>query len=823
MKIVIRLLVCLLGVFVLADCSDSNIPDGFQASLSGRSLRISNSALNFEAQGGVENVSVVSSNIKWRFSELPAWLSVSPLSGSSTTSVAFTAEANLSTDTARTAIFYLESIAEDWNYKVPVSATQTASLVQLKVAANSLTFSGQSGSQVINVVSNTNWDVSSSASWVKAEPSMDKSSVTISVEDNPTDASRTAVITLSAGGRASATINIIQEAAGVTGSTETLNFEKNGGTKSTTITADAAWEAKTSNSWISISPVSGNAGSHTLFITVSENSSVSERTGFVYVVIGTSSKLQIPINQKGLYIETSTNTLSFSADTEQRQLSINSNTDWTVISKPDWLTISPANGNNNHTITITSQKNEKNSSRRGTIKIGKEGVSLFASVDVVQEGLTLSVDNNSMEFSDKASSQTISITTIAEWNAKSNSNWIHLSKTNGIGNHTLTVSVDDNTSENSRKGSVVISAGDLTQTITVIQSGKYFNIDSGEKTFTSTGGNMQISFSTNESWTVSLEQEASWLTLSSTSGNGDGTITVTVKDNASMKARENSVVISPANSPKVRIAIKQSGRYLTVDCKELAFEQKGGTSEPITISSDGSFDISVTDSWMSIKKLSQNKFTVSSLANEGKSRTGIVRIKMVGLVNGESYNFSISVSQEGSDIDGHEYVDLGLPSGTLWAICNLGASSPSDQGEWYAWGETEPLTKANYFGSIWYKSLKYNYTYSFVDVVEKKWGKNWHVPTKEQMEELVKSCTCKVNVDSRTNVILGYYYYSPNGAYLYLPLAKNGNGINSHSVYWTKTITDKDELAYGLFQEGTHQVLDYYRDYGAVIRPVSKK
>ena len=41
-------------------------------------------------------------------------------------------------------------------------------------------------------------------------------------------------------------------------------------------------------------------------------------------------------------------------------------------------------------------------------------------------------------------------------------------------------------------------------------------------------------------------------------------------------------------------------------------------------------------------------------------------------------------------IDGHEYVDLGLPSGTLWATCNVGASKPEEYGDYFAWGETKP-------------------------------------------------------------------------------------------------------------------------------------
>ena len=45
---------------------------------------------------------------------------------------------------------------------------------------------------------------------------------------------------------------------------------------------------------------------------------------------------------------------------------------------------------------------------------------------------------------------------------------------------------------------------------------------------------------------------------------------------------------------------------------------------------------------------------------------------------------------QGSELNGHEYVDLGLPSGTLWATCNVGSTTPEGYGDYYAWGETEP-------------------------------------------------------------------------------------------------------------------------------------
>lgn len=642
----------------LAGCSDSNIPDSYHASLSGHSLNISKNQLSFDSNGGVENVTVHANNVAWRFSGLPVWLTATPDTGLFTTSVAFTASENLSVDTARTAMFYLESADADWSFRTMISATQQAATSYITPAVKDLSFQGSGGSQTINVLSNVSWKPSSSASWTKADVSTDGKALTVSVDENPSDASRTAIITLSSASGITSSVNVVQEPAGVTGSTETLEFDKDGGVKTITISADATWEIKTSDSWISVTPSSGTAGSHLLSISVQENNSISERTGYVYVNIGSSSKLQIPIVQKGLYIEVKPTSLSFSADAESKQLEISSNTDWSITSLPDWLTASSQSGKNSQTISLKSLVNTSASSRSGKVKIEKQGLTLSVVVDVLQEGMRLSVDNNNLQFGADASTQNVVINTYAEWTASCSEGWITLSQTSGTGKSTLSISVEENNGDNYRTGSVRILAGELSQTIAITQQGKYFNITESDKTFTSKGGTLQISFSTNDSWTASVSNNASWLTLSSTSGSGDAVINITAGDNASMKSRECIVTITPRNGQGGKIGVKQDGRYLTVDTEKITFNTTGGTSKSVNVSTDGTFDVNTSNSWLTISTLNQTSFTVQASENEGKSRSGSVIVRMTGLSNGESYEKSVLIEQEGNDLNGHEYVDL---------------------------------------------------------------------------------------------------------------------------------------------------------------------
>ena len=104
--------------------------------------------------------------------------------------------------------------------------------------------------------------------------------------------------------------------------------------------------------------------------------------------------------------------------------------------------------------------------------------------------------------------------------------------------------------------------------------------------------------------------------------------------------------------------------------------------------------------------------------------------------------------------NGHEYVDLGLPSGTLWAKCNIGANSETDYGLYFAWGETQGYANASTKAFSWndYKwtedegatMLKYNTTDNKTeldledDAAHANMGGEWHMPNRTQCIELFK-------------------------------------------------------------------------------------
>ena len=149
-----------------------------------------------------------------------------------------------------------------------------------------------------------------------------------------------------------------------------------------------------------------------------------------------------------------------------------------------------------------------------------------------------------------------------------------------------------------------------------------------------------------------------------------------------------------------------------------------------------------------------------------------------------------------------ESVDLGLPSGTIWATCNLGASSKEEYGDYYAWGETEPKDKYTWntykFGTK-DNLTKYNEKDGKTildpedDAAHVVLGGKWHMPTREQMQELFYNTT---NEDSELDGVKGKLFTSKiNGKELFFPYSGNKDdnfidGENEYCFHWSSSITD---------------------------------
>ena len=180
-----------------------------------------------------------------------------------------------------------------------------------------------------------------------------------------------------------------------------------------------------------------------------------------------------------------------------------------------------------------------------------------------------------------------------------------------------------------------------------------------------------------------------------------------------------------------------------------------------------------------------------------------------------------------SIINGHEYVDLGLPSGLKWATCNVGASSAEEYGDYYAWGEIETKSEYTEDNSKTYdKSMSDISGNSIYDVARAKWGGSWRLPTKKELEELESKCKWKWTT---INGKKGYKVIGPNGNSIFMPAAgyRDGSSLDyagEYGKYWSSAPYESlDYCAYCLFFDSSYQPYAWFgRLYGQSVRPVSE-
>ena len=197
-----------------------------------------------------------------------------------------------------------------------------------------------------------------------------------------------------------------------------------------------------------------------------------------------------------------------------------------------------------------------------------------------------------------------------------------------------------------------------------------------------------------------------------------------------------------------------------------------------------------------------------------------------------------------------EYVDLGLPSGLKWAKCNLGAPKPSEPGDHYAWGETDPKaeytwatykwmqagqSEAKYItkytiadgetGGIWYDSsgafIGDNKTALVAadDAATAKLGSPWRMPTIDEFQELIDKCTWTWTTQDGVN---GYQVDGPNGNAIFLPAGYLVIGSYRAGYYWSSSLsTTESDRAYSLdLNSDRYFIARTYRYFGCTVRPV---
>lgn len=190
-----------------------------------------------------------------------------------------------------------------------------------------------------------------------------------------------------------------------------------------------------------------------------------------------------------------------------------------------------------------------------------------------------------------------------------------------------------------------------------------------------------------------------------------------------------------------------------------------------------------------------------------------------------------------------QYVDLGLPSGLLWATFNVGSNTPDDYGDYFAWGETQPKSTYNWYTYQYCNAntmiIKYctnsssgynGFTDNLItllpedDAATTNWGNDWRMPKWEEWEELLNNTT---STWTTVNGINGRLLTASNGNSIFLPAAGYIDGSNlcndgSYGCYWSSSLSWSHSHYANRFNFDSENcnITSFYRYHGLTIRPV---
>lgn len=190
----------------------------------------------------------------------------------------------------------------------------------------------------------------------------------------------------------------------------------------------------------------------------------------------------------------------------------------------------------------------------------------------------------------------------------------------------------------------------------------------------------------------------------------------------------------------------------------------------------------------------------------------------------------VKISEPDGFINGHGYVDLGLPSGIMWATCNVGSEQPWENGDYFSWGETivkddysneyyaGPSNDPNRYADI--DGTKYDAAYTL-------WGEDWEIPTKDLYEELINECIFKWVIINKKD---GWKVIGKNGHSIFLPAAGyKPDAIrmcnNIETGYWTASPSDSNfiwEMTGVKGRDNIPKIMRTRPQVGISIRPISR-
>lgn len=461
---------------------------------------------------------------------------------------------------------------------------------------------------------------------------------------------------------------------------KSMDFDSSESEKSLTFKTNVSWnisvsDTRSGSNWLSVSPISGDAGTNTVTVKASENTTYDDRNAVITITAGDSIR-RVFVNQKQM------NALTLTSDRFEVPVSggtvdveVKANVEY-VITVPekykDWIV--PMNNKTRgltstiHTFNIG--KSEEYEKREGQILITSGSKEEVVNIYQAGEGI-LTLTKNEFRLNSSAQEFTIEINSNFDYDVEMPSvDWIKENKSNtrGISTHTLRLAIDENTDYDERMASIRIydRNGSTSETVTVIQEQKDgLFVDNKAYEVANEGGIVEVEVRTNTDYEVIIAEEAKeWIHKSeaTTRGLTVSTVHLTIDKSNEYGTREGQVLIKNTSTNETIVITQEGTPIIDVPKTDYLVNSKSQTLT-IDVNSNFVYAVELSDAnWISIadgsktRALSANPLQLNIAENsEYEDRTA--KIKLYDKESEVSVDITITQSQKSElIIDNKEYV-----------------------------------------------------------------------------------------------------------------------------------------------------------------------
>ena len=454
--------------------------------------------------------------------------------------------------------------------------------VEVSFGVQSLNIVAEGGNYTVELKSNGDWNIGSTADWLTVSPTSGKGSATLSIvaQPNPSEQGRsveiratskdnTATLAISQEGTPSGEDPGGEEPGGedpqhfLSVTPNELQFVCTGEDKVIAIECDETWTIAGDVDWIAFDKTEGE-GNDEVVVTVRENPLHETRSAEVEFRSASGISAVVNVSQEASplqhFLNVTPSGLSFGKEGGDKEVTIECDAGWQVVFDADWLSASVNEGSGNGTVTFTALPNAFMETREVLVTINSRPLSQTVAVrqSPGDEPIWANVTPDSLFVPRAGGVRSISVTSNHSWTVTVPS-WITMPSVSGEGDATLELMVDYNSSTSNRMGEIIIQHGSqVLATVVVVQEGipSILTTDVTEIVFPVEGGVEFIHLTANQGWRI--RNSASWIECTPMDGTGDMEISVKAGPLETAEPREAVISIMGDLNAATTITVRQS-------------------------------------------------------------------------------------------------------------------------------------------------------------------------------------------------------------------------------------------------------------------------